>query len=170
MSNNGEFLWTTSYVALGVSVHPGTKVLVTTVFGSEVLDNDATVNVPRGMFVEISQTGTRAPATGVPGLVGAVDAFGGWKGNVSSTSTTLSLLMSGDEQIQGVWTTDYTVPILLVGIALAALLTIPVLAIITRKARHPRLGVYSQCPNCGRALHFVYQYRKWYCFNCRAYI
>jgi predicted RNA-binding Zn-ribbon protein involved in translation (DUF1610 family) len=34
---------------------------------------------------------------------------------------------------------------------------------------HPTVKVEHPCPTCGRALTYISQYSRWYCYSCRAY-
>ena len=162
----GDFLWTSSYVALALNVPSNARVLVTSAFDSQVLDPSSDIQVPKGMLVQVSLTNTRVPADGVWGLLGAVDVFQEWTGDVTSTNTAFNILMGGDRQVQAVWTTDYTISIL----GLVTLLAITlVLAFVVVGRRKPMPRGRSVCPTCRGPLYFVYRYQRWYCTNCKKY-
>jgi hypothetical protein len=164
---NGEFLWTSGYVTLDVRVHSNTRVLVASIFGSQVLGGNSAVKLPRGMFVEVSLMDTRVPADGFLGLVGAVDVFQGWTGGVTSTNTTFRMLMVGDKRVQAVWATDYTVPVVGLGLILVIIL---VAAWIVAKRKRPQIQVRVLYPTSAHSLHFVDQYQRRCCFNCKTYL
>jgi hypothetical protein len=58
--------------------------------------------------VSISVAPTSVPLPGLLGLLGARYVFQEWTGDVSGTSTTLSVLMDGPKSISAVWAADYT--------------------------------------------------------------
>jgi hypothetical protein len=140
---NGQFLWTSGYVTLDVRVHSNTRVLVASIFGSQILDDNAAVKLPRGMFVQVSLMNIRVPADGVLGFVGGVDVFLGWTGDVTSTNTTFRMLMVGDKRVQAEWATDYTMPVLGLGLILAIIL---VAAWIVANRKRPQVQVRVVCP------------------------
>jgi hypothetical protein len=158
---NGEFLWTSGYVALDVKVHSNTRVIVASIFGSQILDSNAPLKLPRGMYVQVSLMDTRVAADGVLGLVGAVDVFQGWTGDVTSTNTTFRMLMVGDKSVQAIWATDYTVPVMGLGLILVIILA----AWIVAKRKRPQVQVRVRYPTSGHSLHFVGHYQRWRCFH-----
>jgi hypothetical protein len=149
---NGEFLWTSGNVTLNVRVHSNTRVLVASIFCSQILNGDAAAELPRGMFVQVSLMGTRVPADGVLGLVGAVDVFQGWTGDVTSTNTTFRMLMVGDKRVQAVWATDYTIPVLGLGLIVVIIL---VAALIFAKRKRPQVQVRVLYPRSSHSLYFI---------------
>ena len=149
---DGEFLWTSDYVTLDVRVHSNTRVRVASIFDSQILDGNAPVKLPRGMFVQVSLMDTRVSADGILGLMGAVDVFQGWTGDVTSTNTTFRMLMIGDKRVQAVWTTDYTVPVLGLGLILVIILAT---AWIVAMRKRPQVQVRVRYPTSGHLLHFI---------------
>jgi NADH:ubiquinone oxidoreductase subunit 6 (subunit J) len=109
------------------------------------------------MFVQVSLMDTRVPADGLLGLVGAVDLFQGWTGDVTSTNTTFRVLMVGDKRVEAVWATDYTMPVLGLGLILVIIL---VAALIVAKRKRPQVQVRVLYPTSGHSSYFVGQYQR----------
>jgi hypothetical protein len=140
--------------------------VVTSIFGSQSIDPNSGIELPKDMQARVTLTDTRIPADGVWGLLGAVSVFQGWTGDITSTNTSFSILMAGDKRVQAVWATDYSIPIL-------ALLTALALTLVTARLvvgrRRPMPHSPFLCPTCMCPLYFVYRHQKWYCFNCKRY-
>jgi hypothetical protein len=103
---SGQLLWTSSYVTLNVTVHPGTQFHVSTVTGDHVFVASAYTSVPKGMFADIWLTETRTRTNNILGLIGAVDEFQGWTGEESSRNATIRILMNRSVSLQASWHTD----------------------------------------------------------------
>lgn len=130
---NGEFLWTSSYVTLDLRVHSGTQVRVTSVTGSQVLDRDALVKLPKGMFVQVSLLNHRAPTEGTLRVLGLEDEFQRWIGDANSSDTTVNMLMDGNKRLEAAWITDYTVPLELGSVLLLLVVVVVVVWFVVRR-------------------------------------
>jgi hypothetical protein len=139
-------------------------------FSSQTLDSNSNVRLPKGMNVQVSLMDPRTATNGLLGLFGGVDVFQRWTGDVTSTNTTFTILMAGDRQVQAMWATDFTTPLIVLGSILALILGSTCVA-MSRKRRAPKLRTsQSQCPACRHPMYFVARYQRWYCFNCKRYL
>jgi hypothetical protein len=101
-----QLLWTSSYVALNVTVHSGIQFHVSTVTGDHVFVAAAYTTVPKGMFADIWLIQTQTRTNNILGLIGAVDEFQGWTGDESSRNATIQILMNRSVFLQASWHTD----------------------------------------------------------------
>ncbi len=123
---DGDLLWTSGYVTLNIQVHSKTPFYVTSVYGVQLLNGNATLKLPMNMFAFVSLLDSSTTADGVPGLFGAVDHFKQWSGDAVSQDFSVRLLMNEDKSVQANWETNYLVP----GIFVAVLVTVAIIAII----------------------------------------
>jgi len=121
---NGDLIWTSSYVMLRVKMHPDTSFYITTVTGRQLYRGDVAVEIPKGMYANVSLSGSSAPARGLLGIFGAVDEFQGWIGDAGSQNQALTLLMDGDKTIEATWVTNLTTPAIIAVILVVALVTV----------------------------------------------
>lgn len=120
----GELLWTTGYVTLEVRVHPQVEFRIASISGEKTYVGNASVNVPKGLFVHISLVEVTRRTDGFLGTLGAKDEFQGWSGDLSSANQTVQLLMNHDKELIATWRMDYDSliisVILFVGLAVVA--------------------------------------------------
>jgi len=135
---DGTLLWTSREEQFIVQVHPGVQFFVTSIFGTESYTGNANLSLPKGMFVYISLPETESSTPGVLGWLGAQDRFQTWAGSIESRNLTARILPESSESITAVWTTDASVPIIIV-VALALFtLGIIALTIASRRAKRGR--------------------------------
>ena len=70
---NGELLWTSGFETLNVMVHPNAHFSVSTYAGQRLFVENATIEIPKGMFAYISLDDTTMPSSGVLGLMSFKD-------------------------------------------------------------------------------------------------
>ena len=110
---DGTLLWTSQEERMDIRVHPGVQFFVTSVFGTEQFTEKADVGLPKGMFAYVSLPDTDSATPGVLGWLGAQDHFHGWQGSVVSRNLTVRILVDSNQQITAIWTTDTTVPLII---------------------------------------------------------
>ena len=109
---NQKLLWTDEYVTLDVNQAPNAEVAVTVLGNTTVFHGSFSIKVPKGMFVYIQLNHDVVRPVGPLFLLGASSDFQRWTGNVNSTNRFISILMDGNKEITGSWTTDYSTPLL----------------------------------------------------------
>jgi len=134
-SPDGTLLWTSEEERLLVQVHPGVQFFVTSVSGTQPYTGYADLSLPKGMFAYISLTDTDSSTPGVLGWLGAQDRFRGWVGTVDSSNLTTRILVDSNESVTAVWTTDVTVPTVIILAAVLFTVGITALFLANRKRR-----------------------------------
>ncbi|HUK51636.1 MAG TPA: hypothetical protein VLV18_11410, partial [Terriglobales bacterium] len=119
---DGTLLWARSYVPLDVNVHPGARFYITSVSGTNAYNSSANVYLPKNMLAYISLVDTSTNTPGILGLIGAQDHFDGWEGAAVSNNRVVPILMDTGNSIRADWTTDMTVPLLLLSVFAAILI------------------------------------------------
>jgi len=133
-SADGSLLWTSGNIALKIKVHPGAVFFVTSILGTNEYSGNAEINVPRGMFAYVSISDTVTNTPGILGLIGGRDQFQGWSGDVSSRNLTVRLLMNSNKTLTADWTTDASIPLIVLAVSSIALLTLIIL--MARRRTH----------------------------------
>ena len=133
-SADGSLLWTSGNLDLNIKVHPGAVFFVTSILGTNEYSDNAEINVPRGMFVYVSISDTVMNSPGILGLIGGRDQFQGWSGDVSSRNLTVRLLMDSNRTISADWTTDASIPLIVLAVSSIALLTL--IIVMARRRTH----------------------------------
>jgi hypothetical protein len=139
-SADGSLLWMSGYVSLNIAVHPGAAFFVTSILGTREYSGNAEVSIPRGMFAYVSVSDTVTNTPGILGLIGGRDQFQGWSGAVNSRNLTVQLLMDSNKTINANWETDAYIPLIVVGFASIAILTL-VIGAARRRLRDTKLNV-----------------------------
>ena len=135
-SPDGSLLWTSQEETIQIDVHPGVQFFVTSVNGTQAYVGSANVTAPRDMYAYVSLPDTQVSTPGLLGLFGAQDQFQGWVGAVQSRNLTAEILVGSNENITAVWTTDATVPeMVLVLLVIFSIVVPAALAIKKRRNR-----------------------------------
>ena len=144
-SPDGTLLWTSQEEILLLQVHPGVQFFVTSVSGTQPYTGYANLSLPKGMFAYVSLPETDSSTLGVLGWLGAQDRFQGWMGAVNSRNLTVRMLLDSNESVTAVWTTDATVPIVIILAAILFALVVTALSLMNRSRRR-RSGHEAQLP------------------------
>lgn len=98
-----QLLWTSGDVTLVVSAGQNAKAFVTVLSNTTMFTNTSSVGVPQGMFASVQLQDAKIASPGFFGMVGGVDVFAGWTGNVNTSNTSVRILMDGNKSIQANW-------------------------------------------------------------------
>ena len=133
---DGTLLWTSQDENVDIQVHPDVQFLVTSVFGTQQFTDDANLTLPKGMFAYVSLPDTSSSTPGMLGWLGAQDHFQSWNGSIVSTNLTIRFLVDSDARVTAVWTTDTTIPfIILLTISLVAIGALGIMFITRRRVK-----------------------------------
>lgn len=124
VQRNGDLIWAIGYVTLTVKMHRDTPFYITTVTGRDLYRGDVAVKIPKGMYANVSLSGSSTPTRGFLGTFGAVDEFQGRIGDTKSRNQALTVLMDGDKTIEATWVTNLTTPAIIGLILVAASVTV----------------------------------------------
>jgi hypothetical protein len=134
---DGGLLWTSGFVTLNVMVHPNAQFTVWTYAGQRPCVENATMEVPKGMFAYVTLIDTTVPSRGILGMLGAKDEFEGWIGGRESSNSSLQILMEDNYMLEATWHSDYTTPISWI---LGFMLTAGIFAYVALRKRRIREG------------------------------
>ena len=138
-SPDGTLLWTSQEESVYVQVHPGVQFFVTSVSDTQQYSDGAKVELPKGMFAYVSIPDTDTSTPGVLGWLGARDHFQGWEGSVVSSNLTVKVLVESNESITAAWTTDTTVPTVVLLITLVLIFGVAAIIFVKRNRAKPAL-------------------------------
>lgn len=134
---DGELLWTSGFITLNVTTHPNAQFSIWTYSGQRLFVNNATTEVPKGMFAYVSLIDTTTPTPGILGMLGGKDEFDGWVGGREQrdSNSSLQLLMENDYVLQATWRSDFIMPVLLILTAILVVGGIPAYSFGKRRIR-----------------------------------
>jgi hypothetical protein len=138
-SPDGTLLWTSQEERLDVQVHPGVQFFVTSVAGTQQYTDSADLALPKGMFAYVSLPDTDSSTPGLLGWLGARDHFRGWEGSVVSGNLTAKILVDSNESITAVWTTDTTIPTIVLLITIVLIFAVTAVIFVARRRAQPVL-------------------------------
>lgn len=134
----GELLWTSAYVTLDVKVHPRVEFHITSISGDQVYTGNASVSVPKGLYVHVSLVEATIRADGLFGALGANDEFQRWGGDLNSANQSVLLLMNHDKALIATWRMGF------VSLIMSVILLSALVALIVGLVVHSRLKKSSR--------------------------
>ena len=138
-----------------------------------------------GSTATISVTSPQ-PETGLFGSLGGKTTFQTWIGD-STESTTANIVMDGPKTVHAEWTTDNSMPYMILGGIGVAVVAVIILALLLTRRKKPPAQAYPPayapappppppaqatapfCKNCGKPTTYIGQYQRYYCYNCKQY-
>lgn len=134
---SGELLWTSSYVTLNVMVHPQVEFHIMSIIGDRMYTGNASVSVPKGLYVHVALVSKTSRADSFLGVLGANDEFQGWVGDINSANQSVLLLMNRDKALTATWRMGFSSLILSLMLPIA-LVAVAVGLLIYRRVTKPR--------------------------------
>ena len=124
------------------------------------------------------------PTTGLFGSLGGKATFQTWTGDSTQSTATADIVMDSPKAVQAEWTTDNSVPYMIlggVGVAIAVVIMLALLLMRRKKTPTPSYAPAPPpptpparaqppfCKNCGNPTTYIEQYQRYYCYNCQQY-